>query len=189
VEIAPLPLQHEETNEMTSSSTIETYLLISLPESVVAALIASRHPEDVELSDVVRRLVSQSSWNVCVTPPETATPTLAMAPSAKYEAEFLGEAIGAQTWPDLFARIVDITCEIAPEAIEGLAAVQARSRRYVARRPEAIHPGRPDLPVMPTGSGWWISKNVGREDVKRALRVLADVAGLRFGVDVRVTRG
>ncbi|SIT55452.1 hypothetical protein BQ8794_220016 [Mesorhizobium prunaredense] len=41
---------------------------------------------------------------------------------------------------------MDLTAEVAPEALHELAAMYARKRRSVARNPEAIHPGRRDLP-------------------------------------------
>jgi hypothetical protein len=37
---------------------------------------------------------------------------------------------------------------------------------------------------MRTRTGWWISKNVGMEDIVRSLRALADAAGLSFGQDI-----
>ena len=74
---------------------------------------------------------------------------------------------------------------VAPEALHKLAAMGARRRGFVAQMPESIHPGRRDLPVMRTTAGWWISKNIGQEDLKRALRALAQAADIRYGNDVK----
>jgi hypothetical protein len=109
-------------------------------------------------------------------------PTL---PDGKYAAEFLGMPFAVQTLPNVFAAIVDITAEVAPEALDMLATLRSRKRRFVARNPEEIHPGNRSLPVRKTASGWWISKNIGQEDLKRALRALCDTAGLTFGKDVK----
>jgi hypothetical protein len=37
---------------------------------------------------------------------------------------------------------------------------------------------------MKTASGWWISKNIGQEDLKRALWALCQASNLTFGLDV-----
>jgi len=87
--------------------------------------------------------------------------------------------------PEIFAQFVDMTAKVAPEALDKLAGMSARRRRFVARNPEAIHPGNRHLPITRTASGWWISKNIGQEDLKRALRALCDAAGLTFGADVK----
>ncbi len=104
--------------------------------------------------------------------------------SIKYTAEFLGVSITARTLPEVFADIVDMTAQVAPEALDKLAALRTRKRTFVARTKEAIHFGNPYLPTIQTASGWWISKNIGQEDLKRALRSLADAAGLTFGRDM-----
>ena len=103
----------------------------------------------------------------------------------KYSTEFLGEKITAQTLPEFFSQFVDLVENVAPEAVYKLATMRANKRRFVARTREAIHPARSDLPVMQTSSGWWISKNIGQEDLKRALKALADATGLKFGYDIK----
>ncbi len=105
-------------------------------------------------------------------------------PSKKYTAEFLGIFLTAWTLPEVFAEIVDMTAQVAPEALDKLAALRARKRTFIARTKEAIHTGNRHLPTMRTASGWWISKNIGQEDLKRALRNLADAAGLTYGRDM-----
>ena len=74
--------------------------------------------------------------------------------------------------------------EVAPEALENLATHRSRKRRFVTRNRDEVHPGRSDLRVLRTSSGWWISGNIGREDLKRTLRELTAVAGLTFGQDL-----
>ena len=93
--------------------------------------------------------------------------------------------LSASTLPEIFAQVVDLTAEVASEALDKLAATRARKRRFVARNPEAIHPGRSDLAVMQTASGWWISKNISQADLKRALQALTHAAGLSFGEDIK----
>ena len=63
--------------------------------------------------------------------------------------------------------------------------MRSRKRGYVARNKSHIHPGRPDLATFKTNSGWWISTNVGTEDVIRNLNALCCAGNLKFSTDIR----
>jgi hypothetical protein len=106
----------------------------------------------------------------------------------KYALFILGETLRADALGALFASAVDALYHIDPDAVERLSAMRARTRAYIARQRGAIHPGRPDLKVLRSRSGWWVSANVGRDDVERALRALCKASGLIFGQDVRLER-
>ncbi len=159
-------------------------VLVTLPAIFVDALIKMRRALD---DDTITSL--EEGLFINPTPPVSRSrqEPVGVTPqqSAKYAAEFLGVRFAAKTLPEVFARIVDMTSEVAPEALDKLANVTARKRRFVARDPEAIHPGSRYLPVMQTDSGWWISKNTGLADLKRSLRALCQTTGLVFGTDVK----
>lgn len=162
----------------------ENKILVPMDEQAVAGLLSRRAPGET-LADVIGRLCD------CVTASDepAAAPSAADPAAGKYKAVFLGESVDAETLPSLFARIVDMTSELDPLALERLASMKARTRRFVSRTRDAIHPGRPDLSVMRTRSGWWVSANVGTDDIVRALKSLADAAGLTFGDDIRFPLG
>jgi hypothetical protein len=162
----------------------EPTVLVQLPVQLVDAILKMRASLD---RDLVASLAADIESYGNVATKEAGTPSkLLNAPRRqKYKAEYLGECIGGRTLPDVFASIVDLTAEVAPEVLEALANMSARSRRYVARTPEAVHPGNRKLPVERTASGWWISKNVGQEDLRRALKALCRAGNLRFGTDVK----
>ncbi len=161
----------------------ENTVVVSLPVSFVDTLLKMHeafHPRVLE--------ALQSSVRDDLLPqPATETTLSANANtllSKKYHAEFLGIKITAWTLPGIYAQIVDMMAVAAPDALEKLAGFRARKRRFVATTPESIHPGNEYLPVLQTVSDWWISKNIGKEDLKRALSALADAADLNFGRDV-----
>ncbi|WP_298963553.1 hypothetical protein [uncultured Roseibium sp.] len=106
-------------------------------------------------------------------------------PRGKYTAVFLRVSFSENTLPEIFARFVDMTAEVAPEVLDELSHISPRKRRYVSRDPNAIHPGNSQLPTMRTNSGWWISKNIGRRDLIRALSALSKVADLAYGRDIK----
>jgi hypothetical protein len=64
-----------------------------------------------------------------------------------------------------------------------------RSRRFVARTREELYPGREDLAQVHSYElrpGWWIGTNYGVAQMNGIIRKACEVAGLRFGTDVRV---
>jgi hypothetical protein len=158
-------------------------VLVPLSETFVDVLLKMHAALGPELTDALQASIAggqeaQSSGKFAL-PNEPLK-----LPSKRYSAQFLGVFLTAWTLPDMFAEIVDMTAQVAPEALDKLATMQARKRRFVSRTKEAIHPDNRHLPTMQTVSGWWISKNIGQRDLKRALRNLADAAGLTYGRDV-----
>ena len=99
-------------------------------------------------------------------------------------AEILGQIVRGATLPDLFGRCVDLVHDLDPEVIERLSREKTHARRYVARKPDAIHVRSPHLGTRKTASGWWISANVSEQQVRKAMRLLARAAGLSFGKDL-----
>ncbi len=166
------------------SEVVDRTVLIRLPATFIDALLKMRGALDKDLASVLETGLTSCSASVIEFSPEKKATTTKPS-SGKHTTEFFGIPFVTRTLPEAFAEIVDMTAEVAPEALDSLSEVKARTRRFVARRPEAIHPGNPGLPVMQTTSGWWISKNVGQEDLKRALRALCNAAGLTFGRDVK----
>ena len=64
----------------------------------------------------------------------------------------------------------------------------APSRRFIARNPKAIYPGREELShrTARVCRGWWVGTNYSRVDVRRLLRAACEVAGLTWAVDLIV---
>lgn len=92
--------------------------------------------------------------------------------------------------------------EVLVKAIEALAASDSaflerfaslpkhgRSRRYISRNRQELYPERPDLAEefsYQLPDGYWLGINVSHKAVERILSMACDVAGLRYGVDLRV---
>lgn len=67
-----------------------------------------------------------------------------------------------------------------------------RTRRYLARVPDDLYPGRPDLAHEYSAqltSGWWLGVNYSKAQIERIVRMACDVAGLRYGRDLVVRLG
>jgi len=166
------------------SDVVDRTVLVPLPATFIDALLKVHGALDNDLASVLETGLVRSSRALSEPDQEEATRATPL-PNGKYAAEFLGVPFATRTLPEVFAEIIDMTAEVAPDALDSLSKARSRTRRFVARRPEAVHPGNHRLPVMQTASGWWISKNIGQADLMRALRALCRAAGLSFEADVK----
>lgn len=67
-----------------------------------------------------------------------------------------------------------------------------RTRRYLARSPAELYPGRPDLAAehfSKLKSGWYVGTNVSRAQIERIAEMACEVARLRFGLELTVNVG
>jgi hypothetical protein len=67
-----------------------------------------------------------------------------------------------------------------------------RTRRFLARTPEELYPGRPDLArdhSAQLSSGWWLGTNVSRAAITRIVEMACEVANIRFGRDLSINLG
>jgi len=157
---------------------------VPLPVIVINALLTIRRGLDKDLVSAI-----EAALECCSASPtegssqETAGVT--EPPNGQHTAEFLGVPFATNTLPEVFEEFVNMTAVVAPEALCILSEVRTSGRHYVARKREEIHMNSSHLPVMQTSSGWWISKNISKLQLKAALRALCDAADLQFGEDVK----
>lgn len=62
-----------------------------------------------------------------------------------------------------------------------------RKRRYLARTPDELYPGRPDLArenSVRVGSGWYLGTNASRQAINRIVKIACEVANIDFGRDL-----
>lgn len=67
-----------------------------------------------------------------------------------------------------------------------------RTRRYVARTPEELYPGRPDLASeysVQLSSGWWVGTNLSRAAIARIIEMACEVARISFGRELVINLG
>jgi len=168
------------------TATIEgPTMMITLREITVTRLMALRASPCESLDSVVERISRMKRVEPPADPAHGIGVKQGPEGEGKYICEVLGTRLRATTLPLLFLEAVDLFYELAPEALDRLATERARKRRYVSRTKADIHPGRPDLAVIKTRSGWWVSGNVGSRDVARGLKALCLAASLEFGRDLQ----
>ncbi len=67
-----------------------------------------------------------------------------------------------------------------------------RTRRYLARSPEELYPGRPDLArehSFKLQSGWYVGTNVSHAQIERIIEMACEVSRVSFGKDLIVYVG
>ena len=166
-------------------------VLVRMRESTVVLLMARRQHKDETLDVVSARLASSGLPNqsqpIALPPLTSRTHAAARCQreTGKYGLELLGEPLRASTLAELFGALIDRLAELDPEAVEKLSTMRSTKRGFVSREKNAIHPGRPDLPLRRTRSGWWISANIGIEDLERALRRTCEANDLVYCRDIR----
>lgn len=158
--------------------------LVSLPLSVIEALLTMRSALDENVAGELRAITGCSPGASKPTP-DRPSPDVFVPERGKYAAEFLGTAFFGNTLAAIFGRAVDMMADVAPEALVSLSTVRTRGRRFISSEPHGIHPFSPHLPVMRTESGWWISKNISKDQLKLALREMCAVSELSFGKDLK----
>jgi hypothetical protein len=175
-------------------------VIVSLSGSTVATLMGLRSDHETLDAVIARcanlahhaslRAASLESVPVPQQPTEASTnltPNSTTWPETTcglYVASIFGTPVGAKTIGALLRNVVDAMHYLDPDVIERLSRMRARTRRYVAREGEQLHAGRRDLPVLLTRSGWWVSANIGTQDLVRSLRALCRASGLSYGKDI-----
>lgn len=174
-------MEIEKSNDLVS---------VELPLPFIDGLLAFKHLMDNRVTDSLRSALEEHQRVPTAPEPETppsassAKRTSSLPRDTNLSAEILGQRVSGVTLPDLFARCVDMIHELDPPSIERLAGRKTHARRYVARRREDVHFKSPHLQTIETGSGWWISANVGKQQVTTAMRLLTKAADLQFGKDI-----
>ncbi len=67
-----------------------------------------------------------------------------------------------------------------------------RTRRYLAKDPVDLYPGRPDLArdfSAQLSSGWWLGTNNSRATIEQIIVMVCEVAHLKYGKDLSVNLG
>lgn len=165
-------------------------MTVRLREATVALLLAQRADDLETLDSVVARLAGATA-PVAVPPPAAARPApltvaepLRQDHSKTYGVVVLGETLTASTLGKMLGTTVDALAAVDATAIERLATMSSRTRAFVARNRDAVHPGRPDLPTLRGSAGWWVSANIGTADIERALRAMCEASNLSYGHDI-----
>ncbi len=165
---------------MTSSM-----ILIPMEEATVSRLLRCCKPGESLAAMFTRTVAAPSEPTRSLETPASLSPVSTLP--AKHACEVLGVTVRANSLGELFGNVIDVVDSVAPELVEKFSQTGSSRRRYVSRDRQDVHIGRPDLPVMRTRSGWWVSKNVNRQQTVSQLRKLCKMTGLEWRKDMRIS--
>lgn len=165
---------------MTSSM-----ILVPMDEATVSRLLQCRKPGE-SLAAMFTRMVTAPTEPTKPLETPASLPPVSTLPG-KHACEVLGVTVRANSLGELFGNIIDLFDSVAPELVQKFSQTGSSRRHYVSRDRQDVHIGRPDLPVVRTRSGWWVSKNVNRQQTVSQLRKLCKVAGLEWRRDIRIS--
>jgi hypothetical protein len=116
------------------------------------------------------------------------------APSASTGFVLDGQHHPARNACDVLVNVLEALTkrdESFPERFASLPK-HGRTRRYLARNPNELYPGRPDLArdhSKRLSSGWWLSTNHSRVTIGRIIEMACNVGHVRYGKDLRAELG
>lgn len=107
---------------------------------------------------------------------------------------FHGQQYPARNARDVLVNAFETLTSGDATFLERFAALpkHGRTRRFLARTPDELYPGRPDLARDHSAklkSGWYLGTNVSRAAIERIIEMACDVANLRLGRDLIINLG
>lgn len=156
--------------------------------------------------DTVARFLVESIQLRAASPapsvPKPSAPAPPLAPPAwapKGTPSATGFVLQGQFSPCRNARnvlvsIIEALADRDPSFLERFVALprHGRTRRYIARERNELYPGRADLVQEHSHqlrSGYWLGINISRKQVERIITTACEVAGLRYGTDLKINLG
>lgn len=135
---------------------------------------------------------SQSPSPAPTTRPSTAPPAHARAGGVGYT--FEGRFTSCRNGREVLVGVFEALAKRDATFLERFAArpKHGRTRRYLARSPEELYPGRPDLArehSFRLQSGWHVGTNVSHAQIERIIEMACEVSRIRFGKELIVNVG
>jgi predicted type IV restriction endonuclease len=166
-------------------------LLVDVLANAVESKTGVR-PEDDDVANFLAKLGRPSVVGPSVaTVPVPVSQPEPVVPSRKGTLLVRGRKFQYSNAKDAMVIVLRELARTNPSFLERCAQhpdAQGRKRRYIARTPEELYPDRPDLREYRESlpDGWLVATNINNVLKKTIIRLAAEVAGLRFGVDVIV---
>lgn len=181
----------------------EDDLLLELVADQVQSLCGYKPDLDTVATFLRDELTLRSSTFGFVTqPPRTPASPLAAKPPTPGAPRPLnstgyvlhGQQVSSRNALDVLTSVFEALAKLDPSFLDRFAALpkHGRTRRYVARTPEELYPGRPDLASeysVRLSSGWWLGTNLSRAAIARIIEMACEVAHIEFRRDLVINLG
>lgn len=183
----------------------EDELLLELVADRVESLCGYKPNPDTVARYLKDNIVNQSTCQVAPKPSSLlrtpANPIVTNSPRtvSNLKPSSIGFVLEGRHYPARNARgvlegVFEKLAKRDPTILERFAGLpkHGRTRRYLAKNPDDLYPGRPDLVrdhSMQLTSGWWLSTNHSRATIERIIEMVCDVAQLKYGSDLQTNVG
>ncbi|MCP5196008.1 MAG: hypothetical protein H6974_04325 [Gammaproteobacteria bacterium] len=122
--------------------------------------------------------------------PSAAPPPIAIPNSVGYT--FEGRFVPCRNGREVLVAVFEALSKRDSTFLERFAArpKHGRTRRYLARSPDELYPGRPDLArehSFKLHSGWYVGTNVSHARIERIIEMACEVSKVRFGKELIVS--
>ena len=111
--------------------------------------------------------------------------------TGSFRIDFLGDRYEEHSLKEAYIRCLILLSSLEPHFLERLSQKSTRSRRIVARLKQDLYLNKPSLAekfAMRLCDGWWVDTNLSRQQCDSRLEMACEVAGIRFGSDLKLRR-
>ncbi|MGI9211061.1 MAG: type I restriction endonuclease [Methylococcaceae bacterium] len=167
----------------------EDELLLELVADRVESLCGFKPGPDTVARFLKDHIFSRTP-SAATQPPRPTVPPPTPVVSVGSPVGAVGYVINGQRYParnarDVMVSVFEALSQRDATFLERFAALpkHGRTRRYLARSPEELYPGRPDLSrehSTKLSSGWWLGINVSRAAIERIIEMACEVARIEI---------
>ena len=176
----------------------EDELLLELVADRVESLCGFK-PDPDTVARFLKDHIFSRTPSAATQPPRPTVPPPTPAASVGSPVGAVGYVINGQRYParnarDVMVSVFEALSQRDATFLERFAALpkHGRTRRYLARSPEELYPGRPDLSrehSTQLSSGWWLGTNVSRAAIERIIEMACEVARINYGRELSINLG
>jgi hypothetical protein len=176
----------------------EDELLLELIADSVESLCGYK-PDPDSVASFLKEHVALRSSNVVAEIPRLSTPQSSKPATTTGRPAAIGFSLNgrfsqARSARDVMVSVFETLAQGDSTFLERFAALpkHGRTRRFLARSPDELYPGRPDLArdySTQLSSGWWLGTNVSRAAINRIIEMACEVAHVTYGRDLVVNLG
>ena len=119
-------------------------------------------------------------------------PTFGARRRDHWQVKFREEVVSGTNLKDAYCKLLRLAHLNDNQFLERFSAHKAKSRRYAARRGEALYLSSPHLAkqhAIELVPGWFVDGNLSETQVGKRARAAATTAGLAYGSDVWIRDG
>lgn len=176
----------------------EDELLLELVADRVESLCGFK-PDPDTVARFLKDHIFSRTQSAATQPPRPTVPPPTPAAPVGSPVGAVGYVINGQRYParnarDVLVSVFEALSQRDATFLERFAALpkHGRTRRYLARSPEELYPGRPDLSrehSTQLSSGWWLGTNVSRAAIERIIEMACEVARINYGRELSINLG